>query len=73
MAGVRAVRFKTVNRMDATVKVEYEDGVTRAVFTYQLTNAVPFDTVAAKIQVLNRLREFGVDLQTIYSQQVIIE
>jgi len=73
MAGVREVRFKTANRKNATVTVEYEDGVTRAVFTYQLANAAPSEPVAAKIQVLNRLRELGVDLQTIHSQQVIIE
>jgi hypothetical protein len=57
MAGVREVRVTTIDGRQATVRVEYDEGVTKVIFADQLSMPSPLEPAAAKIQVANQLKK----------------
>jgi hypothetical protein len=73
MAGVREVRVTTIDGRQATVRVEYDEGVTQVIFADQLSMPSPLEPAAAKIQVANQLKKLAIDLQDVEPDQIIIE
>jgi hypothetical protein len=71
MAGARDIRVTTIDGK-ATVRVEYEDGWTKLIFSDQLSMPSPLDPAAAKIQVANQLKKLAIP-QDVEPDQVIIE
>jgi hypothetical protein len=73
MGRVMAVRVTTANGKDATVRVEYEDGVTRVIIPRDLPIPSRLELAAAKTRVVNQLKGLGADLQNIEPDQIVIE
>ena len=73
MGRVMAVRVTTANGKDATVRVEYEDGVTRVIIPRDLPILSRLELAAAKTRVVNQLKGLGADLQNIEPDQIVIE
>ena len=71
IARVREVRVTTTDSKDATVRVEYEDGVTHVILPHKLIS--PLEPAAAKLQVVDQLKGLGADLPNIEPDQVIVE
>ena len=73
MARVTAVRVTRTDGKDATVRVEYEDGVTHVIIPRDSPIPSPLEPGAAKIRVVNQLKGLGADLQNIEPDQIVIE
>jgi hypothetical protein len=73
MAGVREVRVTTIDGRQATVRVEYDEGITQVIFADQLLMRSRLEPAAAMSQVANQLKKLAIDLQDVEPDQIIIE
>jgi len=73
MAGIREVRVTTTDGKNATVSVEYEDGLTHVILSDRLSMPSPLEPAAAKIQVANQLKQLSSGLENVEPDQIIIE
>jgi hypothetical protein len=58
---------------DGAVCLEYEDGTTHVIISPQLPMPSFSEHAAAKVQIVNRLKQIGADLLSIEADQIIIE
>ena len=73
MAGIRNVRVTVADGKESALSVEYEEGATHLIVPHQLTFPSPLEPAAAKLRVLNLLKQLGTDLLNIEPDQITIE